>query len=105
MLILAAFLGLALIDRANIWAVYLILVREFFITGFRVFLAAQNVSVAAGFSGKVKTTFQLVAIGFLTMQWSGGEVLLFVALFLTLYSGAEYVIAYAKNKEIKGAKW
>ena len=40
MLMLAGFLGLMLIDRASIWAIFLILCREFFITGLRVVAVA-----------------------------------------------------------------
>ena len=98
MLILGAFLGLAMIDRANVWAVYIILVREFFITGFRVVLAIENISIKANFAGKLKTTFQMIAVGFLTMQWVFGELLLWIAVALTLYSGATYIISYAKHK-------
>lgn len=101
MLILAAFLGLMLIDRANVWAVYIILVREFFITGFRVVLASENISVKASFSGKLKTTFQMIAVGFLTMQWDFGchlsQILLWIAVALTLFSGANYIISYIKQ--------
>lgn len=97
MLTLAAFLGLMIIDRANPWAIYLILVREFFITGFRVVLAAENIDVSAKFTGKLKTTLQMIAIGFLCMQWSGAQLLLWVAVALTLYSGFEYVYAYVAH--------
>lgn len=103
MLTLAGFLGLMYIGRADPWAVYLILIREFFITGFRVVMASENIEVSASMPGKVKTVFQMIAIGFLSMQWFGGEILLWVAVFLTLYSGFEYVLAYAKyhKKRIK----
>lgn len=96
MLILAGFLGLMYIDRANAWAVYLILIREFFITGFRVVMASENISVSASMAGKVKTVFQMFAIGFLSMQWILGEILLWIAVVLTLYSGFEYIFAYIK---------
>ena len=96
MLTLGAFLGLMMIDRASPWAVYLILVREFFITGFRVVMAGEGVEVAASMAGKIKTVCQMVAIGFLTMQWPFGEFLLWLSVALTLYSGFEYVAAYIK---------
>jgi CDP-diacylglycerol--glycerol-3-phosphate 3-phosphatidyltransferase len=41
--------------------------------------------------GKVKTVVQMIAIGFLLMQWPGGTILLWIAVILTLYSGYEYV--------------
>lgn len=94
MLILAAFMGLMMINRANPWAVYLILVREFFITGFRVFLASDGAKVAASMAGKVKTVFQMIAIGFLCMDWYGGSILLWIAVILTIYSGFEYISKY-----------
>ena len=96
MLILAAFLGLMMLERASAWAVYLILVREFFITGFRVVMASDGVEVAASMAGKVKTVSQMFAIGFLLMSWPGGELLLWIAVALTLYSGFEYIFAYVK---------
>lgn len=99
MLTLAAFLGLLILGRANEWAVYLILVREFFITGFRVIMASQNLNLAASFTGKLKTGFQITAIIFLTMQWFLGEFLLYLALILTLYSGFEYIYVYVKEKK------
>ena len=98
MLTLAGFLGLAYIDRANVWAVYLILIREFFITGLRTVMVSENINVSASMAGKVKTVFQMIAIGFLTMQWLLGEILLWIAVILTLYSGFEYILAYIKNR-------
>lgn len=96
MLILAAFLGLMMLGRASAWAVYLILIREFFITGFRVVMASDGVEVAASMAGKVKTVSQMFAVGFLLMSWPGGELLLWIAVALTLYSGFEYIFAYVK---------
>ena len=96
MLILAAFLGLMMLGIASAWAVYLILIREFFITGFRVVMASDGVEVAASMAGKVKTVSQMFAVGFLLMSWPGGELLLWIAVALTLYSGFEYIFAYVK---------
>lgn len=96
MLTLAGFLGLMFIGRASAWAIYLILIREFFITGLRVAMAGDGVEVAASMAGKVKTVFQMIAIGWLTMQWFYANTLLWIAVALTLYSGFEYVAAYVK---------
>ena len=97
MLVLAAFLGLMYIDRASPWAILLILVREFFITGLRVFMASEGKSVKASFIGKTKTVTQMFAIGFLMMDWHYGTLLLWLAVVITLYSGAEYVYTYIKE--------
>jgi len=96
LLTLGAFLGLLYLHRANAWAVYLILVREFFITGLRVAMASEGLSVKASFAGKVKTVSQMVAIGFLLMNWPFGNLLLWIAVGLTLYSGVDYLKVYIK---------
>jgi CDP-diacylglycerol--glycerol-3-phosphate 3-phosphatidyltransferase len=91
MLMLSAFLGLIAIDRVSVWIIFLILTREFFITGLRVVAVSKNIDVSASFSGKAKTVFQMIAIGFLLMDWQFGTELMWIALALTLYSGYEYI--------------
>ena len=97
MLILGAFLGLVFLHRANPWAVYLILVREFFITALRISMVQKGLSVKASFAGKVKTVSQMIAIGFLLMNWPCKDCLLWIAVILTLYSGFEYIKAYYRG--------
>lgn len=98
MLTLAAFLGLMMMDRANAWAIYLILTREFFITGLRVAAMGEGKNIAASMAGKVKTVLQMIAIGFLMMNWPFAQLLLWVSVALTMYSGYEYVIGYTKKE-------
>ena len=100
MLTLAAFIGLMMIDRASPWAIFLILTREFFITGLRVVAVSEGRDIAASMAGKIKTVLQMIAIGFLLMNWPFAELLLWIAVALTLYSGYEYIIGYTK-KEVK----
>lgn len=115
MLILAAFLGILLSQNwtnlslyaLQAWIIYLILVREFFITGFRVIMMSENLDVSASFAGKLKTTFQIIALIFLIMRWDFGVhldmILLLIAFILTLYSGFEYILIYLKQLK-KGQK-
>lgn len=98
MLTLAAFLGLMLLDRASPWAIYLIMTREFFITGLRVMAVSEGKNIAATMAGKVKTVSQMFAIGFLIMNWPYANELLWLAVALTLYSGYEYIIEFFKGK-------
>lgn len=100
MLTLAGFLGLMMLDRASEWAIYLIITRELFITGLRVSAASEGLDIAASWMGKVKTVAQMIAIGFLIMQWPGGELLLWSAVLLTLYSGFEYVKGFLKYNSL-----
>ena len=84
--------------------VYIIIVRELFITGLRTVAVAEGIDVSASWAGKVKTVVQMIAIGFLIMHWSLQEyvffevdnALLWFAVLLTIYSGVEYIIGFAK---------
>ena len=96
MLILAGLLGLVVLDRASAFAVFLILSREFFITGLRVVAVSEGKEVASTMAGKVKTVVQMIAIGFLLMNWPFDTELLWLAVALTLYSGYEYIRDYLK---------
>jgi CDP-diacylglycerol--glycerol-3-phosphate 3-phosphatidyltransferase len=98
MLTLAAFLGLVVLGRADVIAIFLILSREFFITGLRVMIVSEGKDVSASWMGKVKTVAQMFAIGFLTMDWPGGTPLLWIAVAITLYSGYEYIRDYIKGR-------
>ena len=98
MLTLAAFLGLVVLGRADVFAIFLILSREFFITGLRVMIVSEGRDVSASWMGKVKTVSQMFAIGFLTINWPGGTALLWIAVAITLYSGYEYIRDYMRGK-------
>ena len=85
------------------WVVILIIAREFFMTGFRTIAMEKNVVIAAGKSGKLKTIFQMFMIIFLLLNIDNtifiyiSEVLIYISVFLTVYSLTEYVI---KNKNV-----
>lgn len=100
MLILASFLGLLMMGRVNEWIIYIILIREFFITGFRVLLSSQSLSIQPSFAGKAKTSAQLLAILLLIMNWPLANTILYIALFLTLHSAFEYLYKYYKITKI-----
>jgi len=97
MLVLAGFIGLIVLDRASAFAVFLILSREFFITGLRVVAVSEGKEVASTLSGKIKTVVQMIAIGFLLMNWPMATELLWLAVALTLYSGYEYIRDYSSK--------
>jgi CDP-diacylglycerol--glycerol-3-phosphate 3-phosphatidyltransferase len=97
MITLAGFLGLMMIGSASPWAIFLIITRELFITGVRVSAIAEGIDISASIMGKIKTVVQMIAIGFLLMGWYGGEILLWIAVILTLYSGYEYVRDFLKE--------
>jgi len=97
LLMLAAFLGLSYLGRIDPWIVFIIISREMLVTGIRIAAAGHKIPVAATFSGKTKTVAQMFAVGFLTMQWPGGSLLLWGALILTIISGYEVVSDFRKK--------
>ncbi len=94
MLVMAAFLGLMVVGDASVWAIYIIIVRELFITGLRTVAVSEGIGVSASWAGKVKTVSQMVAIGFLLMHWPFANLLLWIAVILTVYSGLEYLVGF-----------
>ncbi|MBN2894612.1 MAG: CDP-diacylglycerol--glycerol-3-phosphate 3-phosphatidyltransferase [Campylobacterales bacterium] len=96
MLTVAAFLGLMAVGEASPWAIYLILIRELFITGVRTVAVSEKLDIRASMAGKVKTVVQMIAIGFLLMHWPYAQTLLWIAVAITLYSGGEYLYGFRK---------
>lgn len=94
----------------GVWAAFLIIAREFIVTGIRLVAAADGKVIAAGMSGKIKTTIQMITIIYilfadfivelgLPANVSGilTNILVIASVVMTIYSGAEYVIA---NKDL-----
>lgn len=79
--------------------------REFIISGFRQLAASEGVVIAAGWSGKLKTIFQLVGISLIFLEnplfslWNidMGIILIYISVFLSIWSCIEYMV---KNKEV-----
>lgn len=93
-------------NLAPSWVVAVIIMRELAVTGLRLLLVEQGGTVlAAAWSGKIKTNTQMFAIIFLLLNdfpfgflpFSIGTVMLYICLFFTIYSGADYFI---KNSQV-----
>ncbi|MDR1048192.1 MAG: CDP-diacylglycerol--glycerol-3-phosphate 3-phosphatidyltransferase [Synergistaceae bacterium] len=95
-LVIAAMVALVELQRIPAWIVVVIITREFVVTGLRLVAAAEGVVIAASRGGKVKTVFQIVALSLLILKLPGGMALMWVAMFLTVWSGMEYLIGGAK---------
>ena len=103
----SAFIVFVDVHLVYAWMVIVILAREFAITGFRSIAAAEGVVIPAGFSGKLKTVFQMVAICLILFasvvegipsamfMWVflsyASLACLWIAVGLTVYSGVEYL--------------
>jgi cardiolipin synthase len=105
LLVAAAILMVVAFDRIggiSVLAAVIILCREILVTGLREFLAELRVRVPVSTLAKWKTTVQMVAIGFLVAGDAGpdwidapliGEIGLWIAALLTLYTGYDYLQA------------
>lgn len=62
LLVAAGFVMLVGLNVIPAWIVAVIIARDFFVNGLRMFGADNNKDLAAGISGKIKTAFQLIAI-------------------------------------------
>ena len=102
----AAMVCLVQLGDLAAWIVVIVLFREYAITGLRSVAASENIVIAAGIWGKVKTVCQMFALMLLMLKpqivaLCGvvlGLLLMYVALILTVYSGVDYVVKL--NKQI-----
>jgi CDP-diacylglycerol--glycerol-3-phosphate 3-phosphatidyltransferase len=103
-LISAAFISLVELDHTVVpaWMVVVIIAREFAVTSLRSFASAEGLVIPAGFSGKIKTIVQIVAIALLIIYNQLGEfrhlapISLWAAMLLTAYSGIEYFVRFGR---------
>lgn len=97
-MVAAAMIALVDIDRLGAVIVIILLTRDFAVGALRDFISSKGTILAAGFSGKLKTAFQMVGIGFLSwhdplfgLNIHGiGIILMYISLALSLYSGYVY---------------
>jgi len=103
----AGFLGLAILGEVPWWIIIVILIREWAITIHRFTLVHEHV-VAAAWMGKVKTMVQGVALSWALLPLQGlvghtpwvviTQVLMILALVLTVASGIDYVVAQVRGR-------
>lgn len=108
MLTTAAFLVFMYYGMIGPWPIFIILVREFAVSGIRLAAAADGEVIAAAFWGKFKTVMQMitiiVGILMLCIPMIPGEVtalitniLVWISVLFTIISGVEYIF---KNRKL-----
>lgn len=98
LLVSAAFILMVELDMAPAWIIIIIISREFAVTGLRLILAGEGEVVAANQLGKIKTWTQIMAIAaallhntiFTLIGIPFDEIMLYIALFFTVWSGWDY---------------
>ena len=117
MLVTAAMLWFVEIGQMPGWALLIVIVREFAVSGLRMVASDKGRVIAAGWSGKVKTASTMVCIIVMLLlgpeiAWAASDpltampigwlrwidpVCVWVIVLTTLYSGVEY---FVKNRDI-----
>lgn len=101
LLVMTAFIVMTGSGVVPAWVTTVIIWRELAVTGLRLLIVEQNGQVlAAKMPGKIKTTTQFIAIIFLLLNnvifayWGipFGQIMLYICLFFTVYSGIDYFV-------------
>ena len=100
MLVNLAFLVLVYLGVVPLWVFAVILVRDFAVDGMRMMSAKNGITISASKLGKWKTTFQMTALIIILLNLIVnleaftilGNIALYIALALTILSGANYLI-------------
>lgn len=103
LLMTGGFIALVEMGLAPAWIVIVIISREFCVTGLRVIAANEGIVIAAGYSGKVKTTVQIITVIALLINLHPilNDLLLWASAIMTIYSGVEY---FVQNKSVLKTK-
>ena len=98
MLVSAAMLWFVEIGQMPGWALLIVIVREFAVSGLRMVASDKGRVIAAGWSGKVKTASTMVCIVLMFLPIPAVLNTLCVAVIVaaTIYSGVEY---FMKNRD------
>jgi CDP-diacylglycerol--glycerol-3-phosphate 3-phosphatidyltransferase len=102
LLIAAALVSLVSLDRVAAWVAMVIIAREFAVTVMRAIAAERGVIISASWLGKAKTVLQIAAVFALIAAnpaplWV--DVLVYVAVAVTVISGADYFFGLRKRIE------
>jgi CDP-diacylglycerol--glycerol-3-phosphate 3-phosphatidyltransferase len=99
LLVTAALISLVSLGRLEAWIAMVIIARELAVTGLRGVAAEQGVVIQASWLGKLKTLLQVVAIIALIATDPaplGVDILVYVALAVTVISGVDYFVGFRR---------
>jgi CDP-diacylglycerol--glycerol-3-phosphate 3-phosphatidyltransferase len=102
LLITAALISLVSLDRLEAWVAMVIIAREVAVTILRTIAAERGIVIAASWLGKLKTVLQIAAVIALIATNPaplGVDILVYIALAVTVLSGADYFFGLRKRIE------
>ncbi len=98
LLVSAAIIAMIELNLLASWIVIILISREFIITGFRLVAASNNLVIAAGFWGKIKTVTQMamIIVVLIDLPYAPamylGQILIWGSVIFTIVSAVEYVV-------------
>jgi CDP-diacylglycerol--glycerol-3-phosphate 3-phosphatidyltransferase len=102
LLIVAALVSLVSLGRLAAWVAMVIIARELAVTGLRAVAVEQGVVISASWLGKLKTMLQVASV-FALIIWNPSptwvDVLVYLAVGVTVISGADYFFGLRKRVE------
>lgn len=105
LLISAALVALVSLGEIETWAAAVIILREIFMTAYRFYFYMKEASFSASRIAKNKTLLQIIAIAvfiiykklpYAEVLYTAGTIILYLAVFLTVYSAVEYVVKHSR---------
>ncbi len=105
LLVTAALISLVSLNRLAAWVAMVIIAREFAVTGLRSVAAERGIVISASWLGKAKTGLQVAAIFALIAFESsptGVDLLVYAAVAMTVFSGADYFLGMRRHMEEAG---
>jgi CDP-diacylglycerol---glycerol-3-phosphate 3-phosphatidyltransferase len=102
LLVTAALVSLVSLNRLDAWVAMVIIAREIAVTGLRAIAAERGIVISASWLGKLKTVLQIAAVIALIAAnpapaWV--DVLVYLALAVTVISGADYFFGLRRRIE------
>lgn len=99
MLVNLTFLALVVLNQVPLWMFAVILIRDFAVDGLRMMAAKNNITIAASKFGKLKTMVQMITLTLILVNMIFNNpifaivntILLYIVIFLTVFSGADYL--------------
>lgn len=103
-LIGAALLSLYKLGKVALWIILVILGRELLITLLRSSAQKKELAIAASIWGKIKTVTQIFAVIGLILDLPGARIMLWAAVFFTVFSALDYVVKWKQVFSSSGSR-
>lgn len=100
LLVTSALICFVAIGLADVWAVFIIIAREFLVTSIRLIAAGSGKVIAANIWGKVKTNSQIIAVvavivfNYFHLPSYIGNIFVWISAIFTAVSGIQYALSY-----------